>query len=92
MDDIIDVKNCIDGVGKAMEDSDFETAASHIHRFLKLDDSVLDAKSAEALRAAEQRLKGVVRLNLAAALTAKDHKLIQRCALNVKMFCCALAK
>ena len=72
------MKNCIDGVATAMEESDFETAAAHIHRFRNLDESVLDPKSAELLRAAEQRLKSVVRLNLTAALSTKDQKSVIR--------------
>jgi hypothetical protein len=80
VEDIIGLKSSLEGVTKAMEDSDFETAAQFIHQFLKLTDSnaMLDAKSSELLRAAEQKLKGVVRVNLAAALAANDQKSIIR--------------
>lgn len=37
--DIIDVKNCVDGVKKAMEKENYEECASHIQRFLNIDAS-----------------------------------------------------
>jgi hypothetical protein len=37
--DIIDVKNCVDGVKKAMEKENYEECASHIQRFLNIDSS-----------------------------------------------------
>jgi hypothetical protein len=80
VEDIIDLKQCIEGVAHAMEESDFETAASHVSRFLALDESILDPKSTELLRAAEQRLKSVVRVNLTAAVAAHDRAAINRFA------------
>jgi hypothetical protein len=81
VEDIIDLKQCIEGVAHAMEESDFETAAGHVSRFLALDESILDPKSTELLRAAEQRLKSVVRVNLTAAVAANDRAAIARFAL-----------
>jgi len=54
--DILDVKNCIDGVQLAMIDEDYEKAAGHVKRFLHIDKSVVEPASYEVLMAAEEKL------------------------------------
>ena len=54
--DILDVKNCIDGVQLAMIDEDYEKAAGHVKRFLNIDKDVVEPASYEVLMAAEEKL------------------------------------
>jgi hypothetical protein len=51
VDDIIDLKDCVDGVQDAMRGRDFETAAAHVHRYLSLDESFLKETGSEPQRA-----------------------------------------
>ena len=46
--DILDLKACTDGVTEALSEEDYETAANHIHRYLKLDKESLKLKSESA--------------------------------------------
>lgn len=41
-DDILDLKFCTDGVQTALHNEDYEQAAAHIHRYLSLDQSVIE--------------------------------------------------
>lgn len=41
-DDILDLKFCTDGVQTALRNEDYEQAAAHIHRYLSLDQSVIE--------------------------------------------------
>lgn len=41
-DDILDLKFCTDGVQTALRNQDYEQAAAHIHRYLSLDQSVIE--------------------------------------------------
>ena len=41
-DDILDLKFCTDGVQTALRNQDYEQAAAHIHRYLCLDQSVIE--------------------------------------------------
>nr|XP_039263013.1 conserved oligomeric Golgi complex subunit 4-like [Styela clava] len=41
VDDILDLKFCTDGVKTAMESNDYEQAAANIHRYLCLDENVI---------------------------------------------------
>lgn len=41
VDDILDLKFCTDGVKSAMESNDYEQAAANIHRYLCLDENVI---------------------------------------------------
>ncbi len=43
--DILDLKECTDGVTLALEEEDYETAANHIHRYLSLDKESLRLKT-----------------------------------------------
>ncbi len=46
--DILDLKECTDGVTLALEEEDYETAANHIHRYLSLDKESLRLKTNSA--------------------------------------------
>lgn len=41
-DDILDLKFCTDGVQTALRNEDYEQAAAHVHRYLSLDQSVIE--------------------------------------------------
>lgn len=41
-DDILNLKFCTDGVQTALRNEDYEQAAAHIHRYLSLDQSVIE--------------------------------------------------
>jgi len=54
--DILDVKNCIDGVQWALYDGDYEKASKHVQRFLDIDRSVVEPAAYEVLKAHEEKL------------------------------------
>ncbi|PRP87064.1 oligomeric Golgi complex subunit 4-like [Planoprotostelium fungivorum] len=79
VNDILDVKNCIEGVQRAMEKEDYEEAASYIQRFLNIDPSVFEgSSSAEQLRIAETRLKEIAHRKLEEAIRADNNEEILR--------------
>lgn len=43
VENVLELKTCIDGVQQALNNEDFEQAAAHIHRFCKLDDATIRA-------------------------------------------------
>lgn len=82
-DDILDLKFCTDGVQTALRNEDYEQAAAHIHRYLSLDQSVIELSrqgeessavdtSLIMLQEAEQKLKVIVAEKLDAAVAAID--------------------
>eukprot|EP01116_Phalansterium_solitarium_P001645 TRINITY_DN1145_c1_g1_i1.p1 TRINITY_DN1145_c1_g1~~TRINITY_DN1145_c1_g1_i1.p1 ORF type:complete len:733 (-),score=336.79 TRINITY_DN1145_c1_g1_i1:79-2277(-) len=80
--DIIDVKNCIEGVQRAMDLENYAEAASYIQRYLHIDESVLDGTAAAQLRSAERKLKEIVHKKLEEAMRGNDEQLIIKfCAL-----------
>lgn len=72
VDDVLDLRSCVEGVQTAMEREDYEQSAAHIHRYLTLDENVLKETAVDAaegsgiggafalLRDAEKRLKQIV--------------------------------
>jgi len=76
--DIIDLKNCIEGVQIAMSREDYDLAASHIHRYLHIDKSILDPASVELLETAESSLKDIIKLKLGHAMAQDDAEQILR--------------
>lgn len=92
VDDVIDLKSCVDGVQRAMDAGDYEQAAGHIHRYLALDESVLMdtttdlAKGSSStvsvsfglLRETEARLKDLVRSKFAEASSHSDASSLER--------------
>ncbi|ELR19326.1 COG4 transport protein [Acanthamoeba castellanii str. Neff] len=81
--DIIDVKNCVSGVEDAMAKEDYETAASHIGRYLTIGNavalsSVLEETASNQLKTAENKLKEIVKQKLEQAIRADDQPNIIR--------------
>ncbi|XP_045888848.1 conserved oligomeric Golgi complex subunit 4 isoform X1 [Micropterus dolomieu] len=88
-DDILDLKFCTDGVQTALRNEDYEQAAAHIHRYLSLDQSVIELSrqgeessavdtSLIMLQEAEQKLKVIVAEKLDAAVAAIDLAQVER--------------
>ncbi|KAM6942775.1 conserved oligomeric Golgi complex subunit 4 [Xenentodon cancila] len=88
-DDILDLKFCTDGVQTALRNEDYEQAAAHIHRYLSLDQSVIELSrqgeessavdaSLVLLQEAEQKLKVIVAEKLDAAVAAVDLTQVER--------------
>ncbi|XP_059624106.1 conserved oligomeric Golgi complex subunit 4 [Cornus florida] len=87
IDAIVDRANCIDGVKKALDAEDFESAAKYVQTFLQIDakyykDSASSSSSGsdqrEHLLASKKQLEGIVRKRLAAAVDQRDHPKILR--------------
>uniref|UniRef100_A0A3P8T2X7 Conserved oligomeric Golgi complex subunit 4 n=1 Tax=Amphiprion percula TaxID=161767 RepID=A0A3P8T2X7_AMPPE len=88
-DDILDLKFCTDGVQTALRNEDYEQAAAHIHRYLSLDQSVIELSrqgeessavdaSLVMLQEAEQKLKVIVAEKLDEAVAAVDLAQVDR--------------
>ncbi|XP_072236586.1 conserved oligomeric Golgi complex subunit 4 [Leuresthes tenuis] len=88
-DDILDLKFCTDGVQTALRNEDYEQAAAHIHRYLSLDQSVIELSrqgeessavdaSLLLLQEAEQKLKVIVAEKLDEAVAAVDLAQVER--------------
>uniref|UniRef100_A0AAQ5XHU9 Conserved oligomeric Golgi complex subunit 4 n=1 Tax=Amphiprion ocellaris TaxID=80972 RepID=A0AAQ5XHU9_AMPOC len=88
-DDILDLKFCTDGVQTALHNEDYEQAAAHIHRYLSLDQSVIELSrqgeessavdaSLVMLQEAEQKLKVIVAEKLDEAVAAVDLAQVDR--------------
>ncbi|XP_062278198.1 conserved oligomeric Golgi complex subunit 4 [Scomber scombrus] len=88
-DDILDLKFCTDGVQTALHNEDYEQAAAHIHRYLSLDQSVIELSrqgqessavdaSLVMLQEAEQKLKVIVAEKLDEAVAAVDLAQVER--------------
>ncbi|XP_022061609.1 conserved oligomeric Golgi complex subunit 4 [Acanthochromis polyacanthus] len=88
-DDILDLKFCTDGVQTALRNEDYEQAAAHIHRYLSLDQSVIELSrqgeesstvdaSLVMLQEAEQKLKVIVAEKLDEAVAAGDLAQVDR--------------
>ncbi|KAM7424057.1 hypothetical protein PAMA_000427 [Pampus argenteus] len=88
-DDILDLKFCTDGVQTALRNEDYEQAAAHIHRYLSLDQSVIELSrqgeessavdaSLIMLQEAEQKLKVIVAEKLDEAVAAVDLVQVER--------------
>ncbi|XP_061670125.1 conserved oligomeric Golgi complex subunit 4 [Syngnathoides biaculeatus] len=88
-DDILDLKFCTDGVQTALHNEDYEQAAAHVHRYLSLDQSVIELSrqgeesstvdaSLLLLQEAEQKLKVIVADKLDEAVAAVDLAQVER--------------
>jgi len=86
VDDMIDLRECSDQVGKAITSEDYEQAAKYIARFraaqkvMGTGSGTDDMSSIRVLKEAEQRLSGIVRKQFEAAMTAKDNAAVSRFA------------
>lgn len=87
-DDILDLKFCTDGVQAALQNQNYEQAAAHIHRYLSLDQSIIelskdgDGSSVEAslalLKDAEVQLKELMIKRLEDAVSKDDMAEVER--------------
>lgn len=90
VDDILDLKFCTDGVKQAMESKDYEQAAAHIHRYLCLDENVIQQSatgsmesssvtaSLNVLREARVEMSKVVSEQFDTAMTKDDLNGVER--------------
>ncbi|XP_005110245.2 conserved oligomeric Golgi complex subunit 4 [Aplysia californica] len=89
VEDILDLKFCIDGVQTALQNEDYEKAAGHIHRFRSLDETVIrmSAETTEGgtlntsfkmLYEAEEKLKSIVHNKFDAAVHQGDVASVER--------------
>ncbi|KAF5953148.1 hypothetical protein HYC85_011092 [Camellia sinensis] len=81
IDAIVDRGNCLDGVSKALDSEDFESAASFVQTFLLIDakynkDSGSDQR--DQLLSSKNQLEAIVRKRLSAAVDQRDHPTILR--------------
>ncbi|XP_068651260.1 conserved oligomeric Golgi complex subunit 4-like isoform X2 [Aristolochia californica] len=85
IDAIVERNNCLDGVKKALESEDYESAANFVKTFLQIDAKYRDSGSdqRDQLLETKKQLDGIVRKRLAAAVDQRDHSTILR---FVKLF------
>jgi hypothetical protein len=90
--DLIDLRGCSEGVSTALEEEDYEQAAAHIHRFLAMDQALLQMTgrglegagyssletSLVTLHEAETKVRGVVSRRFAEAVKDEDLASIER--------------
>ncbi|XP_054782804.1 conserved oligomeric Golgi complex subunit 4-like [Prosopis cineraria] len=80
IDAIVERGNCLEGVNKALETEDYESAARYVKTFLQIDADYKDSGSdeKELLMASKKQLEGIVRKKLSAAVDQRDHPAILR--------------
>ncbi|KAK1424995.1 hypothetical protein QVD17_20337 [Tagetes erecta] len=80
IDAIVERTNCIEGVQRALESEDFESAASYVQTFLQIDAKYKDSGSdqREMLFSCKKQLESIVRRRLAAAVDQRDHSAVLR--------------
>lgn len=80
IDAIVDRANCLDGVVKALDSEDFESAANYVHTFLQIDAKYEDSGSdqREKLLAYKNQLERIVQKRLSVAVDQLDHPSILR--------------
>ncbi|XP_010263126.1 PREDICTED: conserved oligomeric Golgi complex subunit 4 [Nelumbo nucifera] len=80
IDAIVERGNCIEGVKRALETEDYESAAKYVQTFLQIDAKYRDSGSdqREQLLASKKQLEGIVRKRLSAAIDQRDHPTILR--------------
>ncbi|KAK7354864.1 hypothetical protein VNO80_20415 [Phaseolus coccineus] len=82
IDAIVDRANSLEGVHRALEAEDYESAARYVQTFLQIDaqykDSGSDQLQRDRLLAAKKQLEGIVRKKLSAAVDQRDHPAILR--------------
>lgn len=83
LDAISQKSACIDGVKSALENDDYESAASHVKKFLEIDQAFRDVSASgnvqrEELMGYKKQLEGVVKKKAAAAIDQRDHPMVVR--------------
>ncbi|KAH1259618.1 Conserved oligomeric Golgi complex subunit 4 [Glycine max] len=90
IDAIVERANSLEGVHRALEAEDYESAACYVQTFLQIDaqykDSGSDQLQRDRLLAAKKQLEGIVRKKLSAAVDQRDHPAI----LRVKKACATM--
>ncbi|KAI4355311.1 hypothetical protein L6164_004097 [Bauhinia variegata] len=80
IDAIVERGNCLEGVNRALENEDYESAAKYVQTFLQIDAEYKDSGSdqRDRLMASKKQLEGIVRKRLTAAVDQRDHPTILR--------------
>lgn len=80
IDAIVERSNCIDGVNKALNSEDFESAANYVQTFFQIDAKYKDSGShqRDQMLSFKKQLEGIVRKKLSAAVDQRDHAAILR--------------
>lgn len=81
IDAIVHRSHCLDGVHKALQSDDFESAANYVQTFLQIDAKFKDSAASDQrnqLLAAKKQIQGIVRKRLSAAVDQRDHPTILR--------------
>ncbi|KAF7800806.1 conserved oligomeric Golgi complex subunit 4-like [Senna tora] len=80
IDAIVERGNCLEGVNKALESEDYESAAKYVQTFLQIDAEYKDSGSdqRDRLMAYKKQLEGIVRKKLSAAVDQRDHPAVLR--------------
>lgn len=89
--DLLDLQLCSDGVSAALTSDDYEKAAAHVHRFLNMDQSLLEqtadnmqqdcatvSNSLSLLRTAAGQLRDIITLRFKEAVEADDLASVER--------------
>ncbi|CAH9104611.1 unnamed protein product [Cuscuta europaea] len=81
IDAIVHRSNCLDGVQKALDSEDFESAANCVQSFLQIDTKFKDSSGSEQreqLLSSKKQLETIVRRRLTAAVDQRDHPTVLR--------------
>lgn len=63
MHDLLDLQLCSDGVTAALSGDDYEKAAAHVHRFLTMDQSLLEQTADDMQQGGSKRCQSLSREN-----------------------------
>ncbi|XP_071687570.1 conserved oligomeric Golgi complex subunit 4-like [Rutidosis leptorrhynchoides] len=78
-DTIVEKSNCIDGVQKALESDDFESAANYVKTFLEINGICKDSGSDQReMFSAKKQLETIVRRRLSTVVDQRDHAMVLR--------------
>ncbi|KAF1891924.1 hypothetical protein Lal_00036271 [Lupinus albus] len=80
IDAIVERGNCLEGVYRALDSEDYESAARYVQGFLKIDAEYKDCGNdeRERLMSAKKQLEAIVRKKLSVAVDQRDHGSILR--------------
>lgn len=80
IDAIVERDNCLEGVKKALDSEDFESAAKFVQTFLQIDAKYKDSGSSQRKELLDYKtqLEGIVRKRLSSAVEHRDHPTILR--------------
>lgn len=91
MNDILDLQLCSQGVAAALRNEDYEQGAAHVHRYLSMDQKLLErtaedvsgdrtsvASSLSTLQQAAQELRTVVKHKFDEAVKSEDLASVER--------------